>query len=317
MLEASLILVNYRTEAHVRDCLIDLQSRPEELPAEILIVDNSPDRHLPRLLEQFGLSVQYIPTERNLGFAGGVNLGLERSREAIVILLNPDARIEAGCLSGLVDVLETKAGAAVAGPALVPFSDEFPSQPSATRRDPGMLTALIEYTFVGRVFSPRWLDDHYFLDMKDGRPIVDSAMVQGACLALKKEYIERVGLFDAERFFLYWEETDFCRRIRAAGGRVLYCPRLRCRHLGGASLEMRDQHLYHFWRGFHRYHRKHNGRVKSLLLQLLLIIGIGGECALLELLHLWRRGRDPKLASDMMTAWARLREQFHWQGSGA
>ena len=153
-------------------------------------------------------------------------------------------------------------------------------QPSATAIDPGVVSALVEYTIAHRVVGRDWLRRRYFLpsSVEPGAEAIDCAMVQGACLALRREAFTAIGGFDAERFFLYWEETDLERRFRRAGWRVLYCRDLACRHLGGASLDPgRSQHEGHFWRGFYAYHRKHGGMVRELVLRLLLIPGISAE----------------------------------------
>jgi GT2 family glycosyltransferase len=194
---------------------------------------------------------------------------------------------------------------------MVPMMTGQPCPPSALRRDPGLWSALVEYTAAHRVVGSDWLDRHYFLRAEDvpSSP-VDCATVQGACLAVPRAVIERIGGFDEARFFLYWEETDFLRRLRTAGGRVLYCPHLSCAHDGGASIEDGDQDPAHFWRGFYRYHRKHNGRFYALLLRALLAPGIAAELAVLAALDLGRRGRDPILRRDLGTVRTRLREQF-------
>jgi GT2 family glycosyltransferase len=308
--DLTVILVNYRTEDHTVACLDHLAALEGECPSQTVVVDNSPSDRLQTNAERRGPKVAYLPQSENVGFAAGVNRGLDAAVGRFVVVLNPDARPEPGCLSGLVEVLEGKPMTA-AGPALVPMAPGRPGPPSALRRDPDLWTALVEYTFGHRVVGRDWLDRHYFLRAEDvpSSP-VDCATVQGACLALPRTAIDRIGGFDASRFFLYWEETDLLRRLRASGGRVLYCPHLRCAHDGGASIDGGGQDPAHFWRGFYRYHRKHNGRLYALLLRALLASGIAAELAALAALDLGRRGRDPILRRDLGTARTRLREQF-------
>ena len=308
--ELTAILVSYRTDEHTVVCLDHLEALGEEAPSQTIVVDNSPSERLAENVERRGPGIAYLPQSRNLGFAAGVNRGLERARGPVVVLLNPDARPEPGCLAGLVSVVEQAPNAA-AGPALVPLTPGGACPPSALRRDPDLWTALVEYTVVRRVLGRDWLDRHYFLRAEDVPPRpVECATVQGACLAVSRDAVERVGGFDAERFFLYWEETDFLRRLRAAGGRVLYCPHLRCGHDGGASIEGGGQDPVHFWRGLYRYHRKHRGRLYELALRGLLIPGMASELAVLGALDLVRRGRDPVLRRDLRILGGRLREQF-------
>jgi GT2 family glycosyltransferase len=309
VLEATLVLVNFRSEGHVAEALAQLESRPEDRPAQIVVIDNSPERGLEDRLAYGPARVEYLGLPRNAGFAAAVNLGLERARCASIVLLNPDARPEAGCLRGLVDALASS-GAAVAGPSLVPFDDAATRVPSATRIDPTWWTTMVEHTVARRLAPPGWLDLHYFLRADGGSEALDCATVQGACLALSAEWLGRVGRFDQERFFLYWEETDFCRRVRAAGGRVVYCPWLRCRHLGGASTPNGRQDTRAYWRSFYAYHRKYAGRGYAALLGVSLLGGVAAEYLLLSALNAWRRGRDPVLLRDRAAMGARVVEQM-------
>lgn len=280
MLDATLILVNYRTEKYLLATLAHLQALPGESPLRVIVVDNSPSAFLPEKLTLTFPRVQYIPSRRNLGFAGGVNLGLEHVEGEFVILLNPDAHPEPGCFSGLMSVLANRPEAAVAGPKLVPFDQDEPLCASATRCDPNLLTALVEYTPFRRIFDNRWLWDHYWLNPVTIKDISSCAMVQGACLVIEKSWLERMRGFDSDRFFLYFEETDFCRRIRLKGGDILYCPQFLCRHQGGASLKDRRQDTGRFWKSFYNFHLKHYGQTHALILRGLLTAGLACEYVL-------------------------------------
>ena len=310
MLEATLILVNYRSEAHTLEVLQHLRNRPRECPARIVIVDNSPSRGLGHLDEIRREPLHYLPSRRNIGFAAAVNRGLDEAAHEAVILLNPDARPERGCLAGLVEVLHANPDHAVAGPRLTPFHPGDRTYPSALQRDPDLSTALIEYTAAHRLAGRGWLDRNYFLDGRSGGAPVPCAMVQGACFAMRRSWARRVGGFDAKRFFLYWEETDFCRRVREEGGRVLFCPELRCRHAGSASCPGGERVEHHFWNGFHAYHRRHGGVVVDAMLRLLIPCGIAAELGVLWGLTVLRRGRDAQLRADRRQLWSRLREQL-------
>jgi GT2 family glycosyltransferase len=313
--------VNFQCEEHTLACIDHLRSQEGDRPAEVVVVDNSPSNKLSQGLLGTDPTVRYLAQPENPGFAGGVNRGLKQATRRIVILLNPDARPDPGCLGGLCDVVEGE-GDVAAGPALIPLTPGRPSHPSALRRDPDLWTTLVEYTVAHRAVDPGWLDRNYFLRPEDvADSPIECAMVQGACLVFPRALSDRVGEFDAARFFLYWEETDFLRRVRAAGGRVLFCPQLTCRHDGGASMVGGRQDAELFWRGLYRYHRKHNGRIAELLLRIAVVPGMAMELALLAALHLRRHGRDRDLRQDMETVRVRLREQFrvrptHGESSG-
>ncbi len=318
MRDAAVVIVNYRCEAHTLACVDHLRTHEEDCSAETIVVDNSPSELLAQGLVRIDPTVKYLPQSKNLGFAGGVNRGLMHAARRFVILLNPDARPDPGCLGGLLDVVERE-GDVVAGPALVSLTPGRPVHPSALRRDPDLWTALVEYTVAHRLVGSNWLDRNYFLRPED---ISDSpaecATVQGACLAFPRALTDRVGEFDAARFFLYWEETDFLRRVRAVGGRVLFCPHLTCRHDGGASMVNGRQDTELFWKGLYRYHRKHSGRLVELLLRFAMAPGMVAELAVLTALQIRRGGSDRNLRRDVETVRLRLREQFRvWPARGS
>jgi hypothetical protein len=313
MQSTSLIIVNFNTEAHVLAALAEIAARPEELPGQIIVVDNSPENGLSTQLIDLDVDVDYVPTSRNIGFAGGVNRGLARSSGRFVILLNPDARPEANCLAGLVKMLDEQPDIAVAAPALLPFDLEKSPVPSATRCDPSLMTTMIEYTALRRLMADDWLKTNYFVMPGSETEPIDCAMVQGACFAFRRSWEERVGGFDDGHFFLYWEETDFCRRIRNQGGRVVYCPQLSCRHLGGASLSEGGQDIQQFWQSLYSYHGKHRGLLAVCFLRLLLITGMTVEWLILRLLSCCRGRGDAKLQRDMARVRAQLIEQFHYR----
>lgn len=313
MRDLSVVLVNFRCEQHTLACLDHLRRILNTQPAAIVIVDNSPSCGLQSSLTEAGHEPDYLPMATNIGFAAAANRGIAATRTPFVVLLNPDARPAPGCVEGLADRLREGSRVGAVGPVLVPFDDTLPAQPSATAKDPGIISALVEYTIAHRVIGRDWLGRHYFLDptVQPGGEAVDCAMVQGACLALRREAVTAAGGFDAERFFLYWEETDLERRLRRAGWRVLYCRDLVCRHLGGASLPSgQTQHQGYFWRGFYAYHRKHGGVVREQFLRLLLVPGIAAELGVLWFLGIVRRNFDSRLRRDLSVTSSRLRNQF-------
>lgn len=303
MLDATLVLVNYHSAAASALRLAELAAAGT-WPREVVVVDNSPDEGLEARLAREDRVVSYVAMPRNVGFAAAVNEGLRRSTRGHVLLLNPDAAPEPGCLAGLLAELALDAWVAAAAPRLVPFSETVAATPSALRRDPDLWSALVEYTAMARLAPRGWLQREYFLAPSGGAPVA-CAMVQGACMALSRRWLERVGPFD-ERFFLYWEETDWCRRARREGGRILHCPALTCRHEGGACSASPARRAQHFWNGFRAYHRKHGGVRRALALDALIPAGLAAEYAILSALDAVRRGRDRRLAADRQLLRERL-----------
>jgi GT2 family glycosyltransferase len=307
--DLTVIIVNYKTDHHTLELTRTLYALGSEQPSQLIIVDNSPVQGLGKKLNEGKYPLEYIPCRQNLGFAGGVNQGLSRAEKDIIILINPDARPEPGCLKGLAEILRADQTHGVAGPRLLPFSDGAPQVPSATWIDPSLLTTLVEYTALHRFFPHGWLMKNYFVNPESLDHPVFCAMVQGACFAIHRDWLKKTGPLDDQRFFLYWEETDFCRRVRTAGGKVLFCPQLICRHLGGASIPDGSQDIGRFWRSFYAYHRKYGGLKKVALIRLLLLIGMAAEYYPLRIKYSVTHQNDVNAQDYLKTLRSRLRQQ--------
>ena len=229
--DLSVSIVSYRTPAMLRQCLESISAERTGLTIEVAVVDNaSGDGSAEMVAEQFPW-VRLIRNQRNRGFAAAHNQALRRASGRYWLVLNSDAAPLPGALRTLVDFLDVHPGMAVAGPRL-----RYPDgtvQPSR-RRFPTLATLFLEGTQLQR-FSPSnpVLRRYYIADRSDDEP-QDVDWLVGACLCVRAAAGQHVGLFD-ERFFMYSEELDWCRRFRAAGWRVVYVPAAEVIHFEGGS----------------------------------------------------------------------------------
>jgi N-acetylglucosaminyl-diphospho-decaprenol L-rhamnosyltransferase len=225
------------------------------------------------------------------------------------MFLNPDAELDSGALAELTTSLWSESDVGVVGPHLV-FPDGT-TQPSR-RRFPNIPLALVESTSLQQLW-PRFpgLDHYYVRDRSDAvRQDVD--WLVGACLLARRAVLEDVGGFD-ERFFMYSEELDWCRRVRAAGWRVLYCPTARVIHREGQSSEQNLARRARTFqeskaRYFEKYYGHAVGRALRLYLLGLTIIDLLLEGAKLAAGHRpeLRRQRVVALGSLAREQWRRL-----------
>ena len=229
--DLSVSIVSYRTPAMLRQCLESISAERTGLTIEVAVVDNaSGDGSAEMVAEQFPW-VRLIRNQRNRGFAAAHNQALRRASGRYWLVLNSDAAPLPGALRTLVDFLDVHPGMAVVGPRL-----RYPDgtvQPSR-RRFPTLATLFLESTQLQR-FSPSnpVLRRYYIADRSDDEP-QDVDWLVGACLCVRAAAGQQVGLFD-ERFFMYSEELDWCRRFRAAGWRVVYVPAAEVIHFEGGS----------------------------------------------------------------------------------
>lgn len=219
----AIVLVNWNGRRDTLECLRSLQ-RLDYPDFRTIVVDNaSTDDTVDAVCSEFG-DVEVIEAESNLGFAGGNNLGIARALETgadCIWLLNNDTTVEERSLSALVEVLESDAHAGIAGSKLY-----FYDQPNVI-------------WFAGGTISPIWGFTRHIgeneIDTGQYDQVHDIDYATGASLLIRAETVRDIGPMD-EDYFLYWEETDWCERARAAGWRVLFAPASRVWHKVGASI---------------------------------------------------------------------------------
>ena len=253
----AVILVHYHTPelavAAVAALRADLASTG--IDAEWLLVDNGSTAAGRALLD--GLPVERIEPGENLGYAGGINLGVARSRAELLLLMNPDVIVLPGCVPALLDALRN--GAAVAGPRFYWDRGRRLLQPPAevrSRREE--LLALL----AGR--SERWAARarrrwrRHARRHWEARAPLPSHALSGSLLALRRSAWEAVGPFDGG-FRLYFEESDWLLRARRRGLAGRYVPAAEAVHLYGRSASLEPRARQWFEESARRFRRLHYG----------------------------------------------------------
>ncbi len=221
--EVSLVVVTHESAGVVGACLSSIRAHPGRRSQEVILVDNSSSDGTADLVAAGFPEVRLVRSRVRRGFAANCNTGADRARGRVLVFLNPDARLSAGAVDGLVDHLGTDPRVGLAGARLV-----YPDgrhQPSA-RRFPTLGTTLIRRTPL------RWLlpdtageRRHLMADLDPDR-LADPVPVDwvlGAAMALPAELYRRLGGMD-EGFRLYCEDIDLCWRVWEAGLEVAYVP---------------------------------------------------------------------------------------------
>jgi GT2 family glycosyltransferase len=265
--DVSAVIVAFRAQHFLPSCLAALRASTAAHPVELIVVDNASGDGAPDVVRDLWPDARVIENRENRGFAAAANQGAALATAPSILFLNPDARPEPGCLDALTFALREAAGKALVSPRLV--SPDGRAQPDAW---PEMsLGTLLFDALLLRNLAPdggrRGLEP-------EGDAAEDVAYLSGACLLLPRALFERLGGFD-ERFFLYHEDWDLCRRARDAGARCLRVPRARTVHeLGGSAFQDRAA----FWRLYHQsrdaFVRKHFGGARRTAAMALHRLGV-------------------------------------------
>lgn len=266
----AIVIVHYRTPGLLADCVESLRSEVDPQRDAIVVVDNaSPDGSGAKLRDLAGIKL--IESQKNLGFAGGNNIGIQAVEADYYMLLNPDTVVRPGAVRTLLQFLENNPQAAMVGPLLESL-DGRPQLSTFGYHTPlGELLIGANIGIITRMFKRAVV---YGEIPKESRRV---DWLAGACLLIRSEVIRRVGLLDA-RFFMYYEEVDFCRRARKLGFDCWYEPSARVAHLEGqasgiASGQARKRLPRYWFESRHRYYRKHFGYFGVMTADVLWMIG--------------------------------------------
>ena len=235
--DISIVIVTYNGKDFFVDCI---QSVKEEikrsgLNVEVIVVDNGSTDGLRGLSENKKYSWLRWILSTNTGFSGGNNKGMKAAAGKYFFLLNGDTILRKGTLKNLYNYLENKPEVGVVGPRLS-FGDGS-LQISAYDNYPDLLSALLENTLLDRLLY--WLFPYVVYPGKlFSRKMFDRERevkhLLGAALFLRREVYDKTGGFD-ELFFMFREETDWQRRIRNTGWKIMYYPEVKVTHFEGGS----------------------------------------------------------------------------------
>lgn len=266
--DLSIVIVAWNVHDLLRACLDSIdKAPPSDLRIEVIVVDNASTDGTVAILREFYPHVRLIEPGRNTGFSAGNNLGIAASRGRCVLLLNPDTVVLGDALHTMVTYLDAHPEVGALGPQLL---NEDGTVQSSRRRFPSLWTAVFESTWLQPAAPRRVLDRYYMRDVPDDQTVpVD--WVQGAALLVRREAIVQAGGLD-EGFFMYSEELDWQKRIKAGGWEIVYYPQAQVVHYGGRSSDqvVGQRHIY-FQSSKVRYFRKHHGALAGLIVRVILL----------------------------------------------
>jgi N-acetylglucosaminyl-diphospho-decaprenol L-rhamnosyltransferase len=266
----SLVIVNYDSWPYILQCIRSLYETGYE-DFEIIVVDNDP-RSIPPELSP---PVRLIQNPENLGFSRACNVGIAASKGELVVLINPDTFVERSFFEEVESFFKRNPTVGVAGPRIVDGQGVL--QLSA-RKELNFVSGLLGRTsLLVRLFPKSPLVKRLFPAAQYPSSSTEIDWVSGACMILRRRTLEEIGPMD-ERFFMYFEDADLCRRARKTGWLVYYLPQVEVIHHTGASsrsrLRARLKAIWNLHKSAFLYHRKHGPHGPLQLYSLLTLLGL-------------------------------------------
>lgn len=227
----SIIIINWNSAKYVHECIRSIYLHTKDISFEIIVLDNASYDGCGEMLAREFTNVKFIQSTENLGFARGNNLAAAHSSGEVVLFLNPDTEIAGPVFSLLLDSLQSLPRAGVVGPRLL--NGDGTIQTSCLQPFPTIANQLLDAELLRRSFpnSPIW----GMMPLFDGAGTPRSIDgISGACLMTSKEVFQKVGGF-TEDYFMYYEDMDYCLKVRASGWDNYYIPNAVVTHYGGKS----------------------------------------------------------------------------------
>jgi GT2 family glycosyltransferase len=251
-----IIIVNHNSTDALMLCLRSIYDSLNNIPTKVFIQDNASVDDVDRLNLRFP-QIIVAKNRENIGFAQAVNKGLAQSTAPYVVLINPDTIVRKGCFQVILDFMDKIRDIGIVGPRIL---DRDGTTQGSARTFPTPFTGL----FGRNTLLTKWFPDNFmtranmFTNRSHGKTPMDVDWVSGACMVARRRAIEEVGLMDT-RFFLYWEDADWCRRMWQKGWKVVYHPIPTVIHSVGTSSSTKPvRSLIEFHKSCYRLFDKYN-----------------------------------------------------------
>jgi GT2 family glycosyltransferase len=289
----SVIIVNWNTAGPLARALGSLAPIPG-IEWEPIVIDNHSADGSAAMVRREYPGVRLIANPDNRGFGRACNQGFAVATGEYVLLLNPDAELQPGAMTTLLSYLEARPEVGMAGPTL--FHEDGATQYSACR-SPSWLTEAYEWFGLRGLFPAHRGLGRLYYGYRNDRAFACDWLV-GACLLVRRPALLAVGGFD-ERYWLYAEELDWCRRFRMAGWQVHFVPGARVRHVGGAaSVQHPRPMLVEWFRSRHQYHAKFDPIPVRAAIVLIYLVSLGLRVLVYRLWASLDGGRRAQLRRD-------------------
>jgi N-acetylglucosaminyl-diphospho-decaprenol L-rhamnosyltransferase len=253
--DLSVVIVSWNTRELLERCLRSLitDAQRSGISTEMIVIDNaSSDGSVAALRERYH-AVILDALEENIGFAAATNRGIRRATGSDILLLNPDTEVLPGALSAMRRALHAMPHVGLVGGLLLNPDGSFQS---SGYRFPGLTQSFLDFF----PLHPRLIGSQINGRVSPGDGMTPYAVDHplGACMLVRRAVVERVGILD-ERYFMYSEEIDWCRRIEAGGWAILIAPNARIVHFGGQSTRQASEAMLlqlhrsraDYFRGYH------------------------------------------------------------------
>lgn len=225
-MDISIIIVNYKSKEKVLKCIAAVKhSDLIGIIYEIILIDNASNDNIFDAIRERNLDIILIQSLKNLGMGAGNNLGIAKAKGEYFLILNPDTYVGKNTIKILHSYLKENRLVGIVGPKMYYPNGQLQY---TCFRFPKIYTFLLRRTFLGMYFED-YLNEYLMKDY-NREEIKEVDWIMGSCILIRKSIMNKIGKIFDDRFWMYLEDTDLCRRIWEAGYKVVYNPKASAIH---------------------------------------------------------------------------------------
>lgn len=260
----SIVTVNYNSSLNTNRLIKSLNLIKKYI-TQIIIIDNNSNDINKIILKN---NVEIIKNSKNVGFAKAVNQGIKKSKNNIILLINPDCYLENdSIISSINKIVNNKSIGAIGGKIKKPNLNEYHLTANSKIT---FLTGIFEFTNFKKIFPNNKISRKFWIEKtyKSKKPTEVNSLC-GAYIILRKKINNKFNLFD-ERYFMYMEDVDFGDKINKEGYKVVFDPESEITHVGGASSGSKYRTVLRYWYSSRKkYFQKHFNPIESSILTII------------------------------------------------
>lgn len=255
-MDLTISIVNINLKDMLRDCLKSIYENTREVDFEVYVVDNaSTDDSVEMVRSEFP-GVKLILVDTVQGFAANHNQVLRVGLGRYLLILNNDTVVMPGAFDCIVEFMDEHPEAGAVGGKLLNADGSI--QSSCWRGFPSISAAFIDAFYLGKLMPSNKFVQRFEIPLFELNKVLEVDHLSGACLAVRREVLDQVGLLD-ESYFIFLEETDWCYRIRKAGWKISWIPDAQVVHYGGQTVWRAPEKLIplgfkNYYKFYHKYY---------------------------------------------------------------
>jgi N-acetylglucosaminyl-diphospho-decaprenol L-rhamnosyltransferase len=281
--DLSIICVNWNSLDYLLECIASIYEHTRGISYEVIVVDNASPEGRIEILEQQFPQVKIVRSDKNIGFAGANNLGFRQSSGQHVLLLNPDTKLIGPAITIMLEQIDSLPDAGIVGCKLL--NTDLSTSTSSIQKFPTILNQLLNVEYLRLAFPSFPLWDISPLFSETSHPI-KVEVIPGACMMLKRDTFERVGLL-TEDYFMYAEDIDLNYKLRKLGLSSYYVGAAQIVHHGGGSSSRQKVSQWSTvmtYKAMLRFYRTSRGRMYAAAYRAAMGLAAAARLALLAIM---------------------------------